>query len=1263
VLAKRLYIEFYLVLIVVFCFFVACDTASSAAPELLNTENITKVSKGISQEVFPNSDFVIVDEHITKVYQADGTYRVWDEQYVKILTESGKRQHQTVSQYFTLPYGIAEIKLLEVIKPDGSVIGIDVAANSREMVNPSQMSANIYNPNSKILKVGVPGLEIGDMLHMFSFDDIVKARVPNTWSDYNVFEYTAPIVHIVLDVNGPTALPLVNIRLYDEVVGTVVHTLNTIGDRNHYRWEVKNVPRMFSEPKMPSLYTVVQRLLVSTIPDWESISRWYWELSKAHLEDVTPEMKAKVAELINGVDDRDEKIKRIFRFVSQQIRYMGITTEKTAPGYEPHDASLTFNNRYGVCRDKAALLAAMLRLADLPGYPVLINSGPRKDEDVPQPYFNHAIVAVGNDDGSYMLMDPTDENSADLFPAYLSYMSYLVAHPDGETLRTSPVVPASENMLNIKTTGNLSADGRLSLISDLNFGGINDNAYRSALTKMKPEERRRFFEGQLKKIIAGSKLTGFSIRPIDMQDITEPLSVTLEYTAVDYPVVGDEHTLLSAPWLGTGFGYANWLLGGTGLDQRKYPYYIRLTAGVQESIEIEMDAANGCSTSEPDSVILDAEGISYSQSVGVISNDLSASAIFMIDSVQFSPKEYIDLKQLLKDREYEQRKKVVVKHSAPKELENNIRVLSDESEIDLKDIANWTVTRTLQKKILTYAGKKENSELKIGFNPAWESIRLVSATVENSDGSLHKVVDNEMNLMDSSWVGGAPRYPPSRMLVVSLPGVEEGSLITYQIERKVFGKPFFSIIKTFQGDDPVDSASIIIKAPVDLTLHILDLTGDSEYAVVTNSAIIKHTWKIGPQTAIKPEENLPPKWSFLSSLFVSSGDLECFSAEVGTYLERATVGQSQSSLKAIELVKGRPTERERILVLRNFIARSIRSAGPSMSSLPLSSISMADTVLEDGYGNTTDKAVLFATMLRAVGIKGEFVMASSWSPKTDSLRDTLLAMPHDGLFDYLLVKVDVEGEVLYLSANDQYAELGCTKFDGRIGLDMAGKVFLIDVAENMKDRSQVEFNLVVSENGDAKIRVKRSYYGMEFGHKKRIYTEFPPEERRRHFMELITSLSQAAKASGDLITQFDVYPGTREFSVDIPRYSVRSGKYLYITLPLGMPSPMRLKSDNREQPLYRKSPLRNRVIYDIQLPENTKDVVLLPPDIDWEGPSGLGNVEFSKDVDGETGHVLLTQRVDFKPAVIRPETYPMLLDLGRKLKHPGTRTIMVELEE
>ncbi len=199
---------------------------------------------------------------------------------------------------------------------------------------------------------------------------------------------------------------------------------------------------MFDEPAMPPYEMTLQRLFVSTMPDWQSVSKWYWNLSKSHLEATTPEMKQTVGFTHRRARASEmDRIKAVFYFVSKKVRYMGLTPEKDRPGFEPHDVEITFGKKYGVCRDKAALLVSMLREAGLEAYPVLISVGVKRDAEVPDPDFNHAIVSVQLKQGDYLLMDPTDENTRALLPTRDCDQSYLVCRPEGENLKISPVQP------------------------------------------------------------------------------------------------------------------------------------------------------------------------------------------------------------------------------------------------------------------------------------------------------------------------------------------------------------------------------------------------------------------------------------------------------------------------------------------------------------------------------------------------------------------------------------------------------------------------------------------------------------------------------------------------------------------------------------------------------------------------------------------------------------------------------------------------------
>ena len=218
---------------------------------------------------------ILIDRTVVD-YQLDGTFTSWSESAVKILTEKGRHDNRSKSTWTDVAYGTAEFTLADVIDENGSVKKIDVKTNSRTMIDASQMQANIYDPNSKTVQLNIPELNVGDTLRYIVKRKDTKTRVPNTFSDYTIYETTAPIINAKYTVNAPEKLPLKSIALKDEIDGTVSFNCSTNSGTIKYVWEANNVPRTFTEPNMPDFHTVAQRLLISTISDWKDISRWYW---------------------------------------------------------------------------------------------------------------------------------------------------------------------------------------------------------------------------------------------------------------------------------------------------------------------------------------------------------------------------------------------------------------------------------------------------------------------------------------------------------------------------------------------------------------------------------------------------------------------------------------------------------------------------------------------------------------------------------------------------------------------------------------------------------------------------------------------------------------------------------------------------------------------------------------------------------------------------------------------------------------------------
>lgn len=1272
-----------LVLIIAASFWGVASVAGGAqdySQGILDRQQALDAAAKATQAAYPNADTVQVDDFTLSEYEPAGTGVTWSDNYTKVLTEKGRRQEQSIALRFTLPYGQVAVTRLELIHEDGSVAPIDIEEQSKVMIDRSQMGSNIYNPNSKVLQVGVPGLQIGDVVHTVIRQETMKRYMPDTWDDYQVFESTSPILHAVYEVHTPKERPLARIALRDPIEGTVSQSQEEKDGRIVYRWEISNVPRFYAEPDMPSAYTVVQRLLVSTLPDWKSISRWYWTLSKPHLEATTPEMQETVNKLIEGVTDRQKRIETIFYWVSQQVRYMGITIEDESPGWEPHDVKLTFDNRHGVCRDKAALLAAMLRLAGIEAYPVLIDAGPKKDAEIPVVMFNHAIVAARNDDGSYQLMDCTDENTKDLLPRYLCNCSYLVAHPEGEDLQTAPIVPAQENLVHVETAGEIDDRGNLSAQTDIRFDGINDNAYRSMFARSKPEERRRYFEGVLKAIMPTATLADFEVKPADVQDTTVALSLHLRYSAKDILIGNGDTVMMPVPQVGSRVGLVNFIIGQTGLKKRRFPMETNYACGVQEKLSLKIDPAIGSFVSTPEFAPIDDETISWRQELAHQADSIEGQAQFLIKVVEFDPAQYLQLKESLKQIEYNGRKMpILARKTKESPAETDVVVLDYEIQYDLADAHNWTERYHTKKQVLSYKGKKDSAELKLDYNPAWEDVKLIRATVTNN-GQTREISEKEINLMDAAWAASAPRYPAAKTLVASLPAVEIGSVIEYEYERHKKDRPFFAAMHIFRSMNPVNYEKVTLTAPASLTLRFLK--DDNGIAISDEPAaekpVIVETqrrqgdtvswqWEAKDQDAIRQEDNLPPVATFCPVLRITAGNWETYASKVSAVLEKAADGQKAAQQKAREIVGAVKGREEQIAAIRDFVVKGIRGAGPGIDDMPLSAITPADRTLSDGYGNTTDRAVLLYALLKEVGLNPEFVLAN-YGSSLDLIKRFESQYPVTSLFGSVLVRVRDGSQMVYLNDTNQYAALGVTPADGCLSLPLdEGRPESVSVAKDKKNLREFESRLVLTEQGDAKMTFTRENYGEWFGARRKLFTEMPPEERNRFYQEMVGDISQAAVADGDLVTDFDSYPGTESFSVRVEKYAVRDGDFLYFELPKSLRGLLGLRSDTHENPYYMGSDQSLKLSTIVELPAGFSQAVLAPDQKDWQLPEGGGTVRVSvstkrQSPDGPM-QLIVTHEVDLNPFMLEADGYPDLVGIDRQLSHAQARTVLVIREK
>ncbi|MBR2921001.1 MAG: DUF3857 domain-containing protein [Kiritimatiellae bacterium] len=1205
----------------------------------------------VTVEKYPDADAVLVDSVEETRYKPDGTYVSEDYNTVKILTEKGRREESVISLSFNARYGVSKILEVKVTSADGTVRDVDFAKTTKEATDNSSVSANIYDPMDRKIVCTIPGLKIGDVVYYRTRKEVRMSRVKDHYADISVFEWTCPILRQTVRIIAPKERPLKRMAVRNPL-GNVKYSSKTLADGSvEHVWVAKDSPQAFAEPNTPPLYKVVQNLYVSTAEDWQTISRWYWDLCVPHLSKTTPAISNQVSKIVASCGEKAsdyDKISAIYKWVAQEVRYMGLTMEETSPGYAPHDVNITFENRYGVCRDKAALLAAMLRIAGFEAYPVLIHAGAKMDNEVPLPYFNHAITGVrapGSkeaDKAGYILMDPTDESSRDIMPAYLGDRSYLVATPFGETLHLSSVPPARANSLDVESEGTIEKDGSLLIKSVVRFKGLNDNAYRRGLLKMTAENRRRFFERAVKGASSSAELISAELKPDDLRKTEEELSVELLFRINEAVLKGKSREELTVPALSRILGVANWAFdGSTSLLKRRFPLVISSTSRTTERIRIKLGDSIGGTVALPEDISIDG-AYSFSRKTSVKDGVYTMERVLSVNEVEFSPAEYAKLLDSLKTVEAAERQRAVFAKS--RYADAHVRYREIAAFVNVTGPKSWVVTNVVEKEILTYDGKKKSAELKFSYNPTWKNIDVVSATVMKADGSVASVSDREKSVLDAGWASSAPRYPATKELIVNLPSVEIGSVIKYVTVTTVTNAPApFYATWNFDSTEPIDLMRVDYR----------DWKGGRFVRTEKNLKRLPSEPMMAPASFWRETKTVA------LGDFMSAAD----NLEKGIDVESDEFGG--------ELASAKSADEEKIETVRNWMAKYIRISGPSLYETPLSfQTTPVDTVLKERYASRFDYIRTMCALMKGAGLDADIVFAANDFTDAEETRiNDILRYPKIGKYSIPVCRVRVKsGSFLgmggtvreyFIGTENEYTPVTASSVSRSTYLDVDSEIPVDQKACIASDEDALlsRYTIYVRENGAVDIEYEQETKGASVGAFRKLYSEMLPEDRSRHFQKMLGTLAQAASATRELVT--DIQNAKLSFSAFIPDYATKAGDTMTVTLPEIGFSLSSLTGSVRETPIFIPgNKIAQRIEVKVVFPEGYTEIEHLPETLNEYGYHiDAGSV--TKDSKGRLAVTVSEWTDPRRSKMYAKRDFASLKDFSRVASSRANRTIIV----
>jgi len=381
---------------------VAAQTSSGGQGTAAHfSDDVAGLYKRVSQVSPPNGADVLLLEN-EEALTFDGQGKATRTRYLlyKILSQKGAEGWSDVSVYWDTWREDRPSIRARVITADSIVHALDEKTITD---SPAKETQDSVFSNRRVIRAPLPAISTGALVEEEQTANEISLFSAGTVERF-YFGGSVTIEHTRLILDLPSSMPL---RYAFQLLPDLKVQRTESDNRVHVVFENGRIDSIDEEePWLPSDVPSYPSVTFSTGNSWQQVAAEYSKLVDQTLEAVN--LRATVSGLLSGLRSRDKKIAAILQYVDREVRYTGVEFGEAT--IVPRPPSETLTRKYGDCKDKAALLIAMLRTANIPAHIALLNVGAREDvpSDLPgMGLFDHAIVYIpGSPD---LWIDATDE--------------------------------------------------------------------------------------------------------------------------------------------------------------------------------------------------------------------------------------------------------------------------------------------------------------------------------------------------------------------------------------------------------------------------------------------------------------------------------------------------------------------------------------------------------------------------------------------------------------------------------------------------------------------------------------------------------------------------------------------------------------------------------------------------------------------------------------------------------------------------------------
>ena len=556
------------------------------------------ISKSGDAKKYPGKSELILFDSTKVSVQESGLSYVNIHKLIKVLNAKGAKENAVIKFGYDPLSAYVEIKKVVIYHKSGNFTELDM---SKVLNYPAPARAIYWGAREKMIEVG--RLEPGDAVEVFLFrkgftyallmdeSDDDKYIPPMRGHYYDIVEFWSnnPVLEKIYQVEIPKD-KILQFEVYNGEVRTSVVPKD---DNIVYTFSKSDYSQPKREPRMVASSDEFTKLLMSTSPDWEAKSKWFYGVNEDFGSfESTPDIDAKVNEILQDAKDEMDSVSLLTHWVADNIRYSGISMG-CGEGFTLHKGEMTFSDRCGVCKDKAGMLITMLRSAGFESYAAMTMAGSRIDY-IPADQFNHSVTVVKLSDGKYHLLDPTWVPFVrELWSSAEQQQNYLMGVPEGADLMETPISPPENHFVKIRGESTLNADGALTGNFVFEAEGQSDASVRRMFTSNFINNWERTLENELIKVHPRAEITAMKYgEPYKYLD--QHLTISIDYRIPDYAIVTSTEIIFTPVVVSNLFKRSmSHLYFKTDLKERKYAFRDRCsrTVDLREKINLPYSAA------------------------------------------------------------------------------------------------------------------------------------------------------------------------------------------------------------------------------------------------------------------------------------------------------------------------------------------------------------------------------------------------------------------------------------------------------------------------------------------------------------------------------------------------------------------------------------------------------------------------------------------------------------------------------------------------